>query len=38
VSHQDERHSREVRTVIDRIGSLLKAHAALFAGEVGNPP
>ena len=38
VSHQDERHSREVRTVIERIATLLKAHAALFAGEVGNPP
>jgi DNA-binding transcriptional LysR family regulator len=38
VTHQDERHSREVRMVIDRLVSLLKAHAALFAGEVGNPP
>jgi DNA-binding transcriptional LysR family regulator len=38
VSHQDERHSREVRLVLDRLATLFKAHAALFAGEVGNPP
>ncbi len=38
VTHQDERHSREVRLVLDRIGALLKAHGPLFAGEVGNPP
>jgi DNA-binding transcriptional LysR family regulator len=38
VSHQDERHSREVRLVLDRIGALLQRHAPLFAGEVGNPP
>lgn len=38
VSHQDERHSREVRMVIDRMVALFKAHAPLFAGEVGNPP
>jgi DNA-binding transcriptional LysR family regulator len=38
VTHQDERYSREVRTVIDRIAALLKQHAPLFAGEVGNPP
>src|SRR6185369_4095617 len=38
VTHQDERHSREVRTVIDRIAALLRQHTALFAGEVGNPP
>ena len=33
VSHQDERHGREVRTVLDRLGKLLKANAPLFAGE-----
>jgi DNA-binding transcriptional LysR family regulator len=38
VTHQDERHSREVRLVIDRIAALLGQHAALFAGDVGNPP
>lgn len=37
VSHQDERHSREVRVVLDRLGVLLKAHAALFAGEASTP-
>lgn len=37
VSHQDERHSREVRTVLDRVGTLLKANAPLFAGEVRQP-
>jgi DNA-binding transcriptional LysR family regulator len=34
VSHHEERHSREVRTVLDRVGKLLKAHAPLFAGEM----
>jgi DNA-binding transcriptional LysR family regulator len=38
VTHQDERHSREVRMVIERLVALLKANAPLFAGEVGNPP
>lgn len=38
VSHQDERHGREVRTVIDRIGALLKRYAPLFAGNAGNRP
>ena len=38
VTHQDERHSREVRTVIDRMVTMLKANARLFAGELGNPP
>ncbi|HVY50107.1 MAG TPA: LysR family transcriptional regulator [Devosia sp.] len=38
VSHQDERHGREVRMVLDRIGALLRRHAPLFAGEVGNAP
>ena len=38
VTHQDERHSREVRMVIDRLVALLKQHAPLFGGEVGNPP
>jgi DNA-binding transcriptional LysR family regulator len=38
VTHQDERHSREVRLVIDRLVQLLRRHAALFGGEVGNPP
>lgn len=37
VSHQDERHSREVRTVLDRLGKLLKANAPLFAGELRRP-
>ena len=38
VSHHEERHTREVRTVLDRTAKLLRAHGALFAGEVGNPP
>ena len=38
VAHQDERHGREVRTVIERIAALFKQHAPLFNGEVGNPP
>jgi DNA-binding transcriptional LysR family regulator len=33
VMHNDDRHRREVRTVIDRIVGLVTAHAALFAGE-----
>jgi DNA-binding transcriptional LysR family regulator len=37
VSHQEERHSREVRTVLDRLRRLLKAHAPLFAGEMKRP-
>jgi DNA-binding transcriptional LysR family regulator len=37
VSHQDERHGREVRTVLDRVGKLLKANAPLFAGEIKQP-
>jgi DNA-binding transcriptional LysR family regulator len=37
VSHQEERHGREVRTVLDRIGALLTRNAALFAGEGGKP-
>jgi len=37
VSHQDERHSREVRTVLDRLARLLKTHAPLFAGERPQP-
>jgi DNA-binding transcriptional LysR family regulator len=38
VTHQDERHAREVRMVIDRLVALLRAHAPLFNGEVGNRP
>jgi DNA-binding transcriptional LysR family regulator len=38
VTHQDERHTREVRLVIERIVALLKAHALLFNGDVGKPP
>ena len=38
VTHQDERHTREVRMVIDRLVALTRQHAALFGGEVGNPP
>lgn len=38
VTHQDERHGREIRLVLDRLGKLLKAHAALFSGDVGNAP
>jgi DNA-binding transcriptional LysR family regulator len=38
VTHQDERHGREVRMVTDRLATLLRAHGALFRGEVGNPP
>jgi DNA-binding transcriptional LysR family regulator len=33
VMHNDDRHRRDVRTVIDRIVALVTAHAALFAGE-----
>jgi hypothetical protein len=33
VMHNDDRHRREVRTVIDRIVALATAHAALFASE-----
>lgn len=33
VAHNDDRHRKEVRTVIDRITVLLTAHRALFAGE-----
>ncbi|EHK54422.1 LysR family transcriptional regulator [Allomesorhizobium alhagi] len=33
VMHNDDRHRREVRTVIDRIVALITAHSALFAGE-----
>ena len=38
VTHHDERHTSEVRTVIERIVVLIKANAALFHGEVGNAP
>ena len=38
VSHNEERHRPEVRRVADRIAALMKTHAALFRGEVGNPP
>ena len=34
VSHHEERHAREVRTVLDRVARLLKAHGPLFAGEM----
>ena len=33
VMHNDDRHRPDVRTVIERIVSLVSAHAALFAGE-----
>jgi DNA-binding transcriptional LysR family regulator len=33
VMHNDDRHRPEVRTVIDRMVSLINAHAPLFAGE-----
>ena len=32
VAHHEERHTREVRTVLDRLTRLLRRHAALFAG------
>ncbi|HWA18182.1 MAG TPA: LysR family transcriptional regulator [Devosia sp.] len=38
VTHHDERHSREVRTVADRLAALFRTHGPLFRGEVGNPP
>lgn len=38
VTHQDERHTSEVRTVIERVVALIKANAALFQGDIGNPP
>jgi len=37
VTHQDERHTREVRMVIDRLVDVLKTHASLFDGGGGNP-
>lgn len=37
VSHNEERHRPEVRRVADRIAALMKTHAPLFRGEVGNP-
>lgn len=37
VSHQDERHGREVRMVLDRLVKLLRAHAPLFTGEEPAP-
>lgn len=33
VMHNDDRHRSDIRTVIDRIVTLVTAHAALFAGE-----
>ena len=33
VTHQEERHSREVRMVIERLSRLLRDHGALFRGE-----
>ena len=33
VSHQDERHGREVRMVLDRVVKLLRDNASLFRGE-----
>ncbi|MBI4923100.1 MAG: LysR family transcriptional regulator [Devosia nanyangense] len=38
VSHQDERHSREVRTLLERLAGLFKTHAPLFTGEGRNRP
>ena len=38
VTHQDERHAREVRMVIERLVALLRANTPLFNGEVGNRP
>lgn len=32
VMNNDDRHRREIRTVIDRLARLLKSHADLFAG------
>lgn len=32
VCHHEERHSREVRTVLERMAKLLGKHASLFAG------
>jgi DNA-binding transcriptional LysR family regulator len=32
VTHHEERHSREVRTVIERMATLLRAHGELFVG------
>jgi len=34
VSHHEERHRPEVRRVAERIVALMKAHAALFRGEL----
>jgi len=33
VMHDDDRHRKEVRMVIDRITALFSDHAALLAGE-----
>jgi len=38
VTHQDERHSREVRMVIERIAALLHANAGLFRGRGRQTP
>src|SRR5690606_21113276 len=38
VSHHEERHTREVRTVLNRLTKLLRKNAPLFAGDVGSPP
>lgn len=37
VSHHEERHSREVRILLDRMARLLKTNAALFAGQMRRP-
>ena len=33
VMNNEDRHRREIRTVIDRMARLLKSHADLFAGK-----
>lgn len=33
VCHEEERHSREIRIVLERMAKLLRRHAKLFAGE-----
>lgn len=37
VSHQEERHGREVRQVLDRVAALLRSHARLFVGDEPRP-
>ncbi len=37
VSHDEDRHTQPVRTIIDRLAALLRQQRALFAGEAKRP-